>query len=600
MQVTTKDIRLAVRKLDLSSQALCIHASLRSFGPVEGGASTIIRGLREEDCTVLVPASAWSYFAIKPKPHQLLERNGGSPKAWQAYFDSQPDPLPGTKRIYSPNIKEIDKGMGAIPAAVVANPKRVRGDHPLFSFAALGPLAETLIRPQSPLNVFGPFKELVNHDGAIVLMGVGLTTATFLHFAEEVAGRVLFRRWANGKDGQPVEVAVGGCSDGFEKFSAHLADVETSYRVGDCTWRVYPARQLLARAVAIIQANPQITHCENEACERCQDAVLGGPILEKRPLNTTPDSPKFVQITQILAPQGKLRQTWPLKGGSSAEMAALEIETPEGQLTRMIVRQHRDGQRKSGQRKAEDEFKLLQTLKSLSIVTQGPYYLDLSGQIFAAPYIVIDYIDGQMDFAPTDLDHHIRQLASQLAQIHSINCSTLDLSFLPKRISEVSQIERTQAVQLDSSLEEGQIREALAPIGSLSPRNKTTLLHGDFWPGNTLWQDGQLVAVIDWEDAELGDPLIDLAISRLDIAWIFGLAAHDVFTQQYQSLMTLDYTHLPYWDLRAALRFIGWTQGNLTEVAAFFTSFGRPDIREQTIKDDYRYFVTQALKRLDV
>lgn len=316
-------------------------------------------------------------------------------------------------------------------------------------------------------------------------------------------------------------------------------------------------------------------------------------------MNATPDNPKFAQITQILAPQSKLRQTWILKGGLSAEMTALEIETPDGQITRMIVRQHRDGQRKSGQRKAEDEFKLLQALKALGVVTQVPYYLDLSGQIFAAPFLVIDYIDGHMDFAPADLDHHIRQLAAQLVQIHSINGSTIDLSFLPKRISEASQIERKQEGQLDSSLEEGRIREALAQSGSLPSRNKTTLLHGDFWPGNTLWHDGQLMAVIDWEDAELGDPLIDLAISRLDIAWIFGLAARDVFTQQYQSQMPLDYTHLPYWDLHAALRFIGWTQGNLTEVAAFFASFGRHDIREQTIKDDYRYFVTQALKKLD-
>ena len=25
------------------------------------------------------------------------------------------------------------------------------------------------------------------------------------------------------------------------------------------------------------------------------------------------------------------------------------------------------------------------------------------------------------------------------------------------------------------------------------------LLHGYLWPGNLLWQDGRLVAVVDWE-----------------------------------------------------------------------------------------------------
>jgi aminoglycoside phosphotransferase (APT) family kinase protein len=37
------------------------------------------------------------------------------------------------------------------------------------------------------------------------------------------------------------------------------------------------------------------------------------------------------------------------------------------------------------------------------------------------------------------------------------------------------------------------------------------LLHGDFWPGNALWRDGALVAILDWEDAAIGDPLADVA-----------------------------------------------------------------------------------------
>jgi aminoglycoside phosphotransferase (APT) family kinase protein len=60
------------------------------------------------------------------------------------------------------------------------------------------------------------------------------------------------------------------------------------------------------------------------------------------------------------------------------------------------------------------------------------------------------------------------------------------------------------------------------------------LLHGDYWPGNVLWHDGKIVAVIDWEDARLGDPLIDLAMSRLDLVWICGIYAMHMFTEQYQ------------------------------------------------------------------
>jgi hypothetical protein len=41
----------------------------------------------------------------------------------------------------------------------------------------------------------------------------------------------------------------------------------------------------------------------------------------------------------------------------------------------------------------------------------------------------------------------------------------------------------------------------------LPQRNPPTLLRGDCWPGNLLWQHDQLVAIIDWEDAATREPL---------------------------------------------------------------------------------------------
>ena len=64
-------------------------------------------------------------------------------------------------------------------------------------------------------------------------------------------------------------------------------------------------------------------------------------------------------------------------------------------------------------------------------------------------------------------------------------------------------------------------------------RNRAVLLHGDYWPGNVLWRDGCLVAVIDWEDACLGDPLADLATARVELLCRYGRDAMDRFTDRY-------------------------------------------------------------------
>jgi aminoglycoside phosphotransferase (APT) family kinase protein len=307
-----------------------------------------------------------------------------------------------------------------------------------------------------------------------------------------------------------------------------------------------------------------------------------------------PDQP-FEQLVQVLVPQSTLLRMWPLKGGISAEMTALEIRQPDGQMSRMIVRRPGADALKRNPQAAQDEFKLLQMTKSLGLLTQTPYYLDQSGTIFPTPYLVIEYIEGKPVFAPASADF-ILQLATQLAIIHRVDCSKL-VSFLPTAKGCAETVK--QPAHVDTSLDEGRIRATLEAMCPLPQRNASVLLHGDFWPGNILWQDERLVAVIDWEDAQIGDPLIDFALSRLDILWIFGIDALNAFTQQYTSIMMdIDYTNLPYWDLCAALRLVRLAGADLAGWAAFFPPFGRDDITEQTIRSQYRFFINQAFEKL--
>jgi hypothetical protein len=75
------------------------------------------------------------------------------------------------------------------------------------------------------------------------------------------------------------------------------------------------------------------------------------------------------------------------------------------------------------------------------------------------------------------------------------------------------------------------------------------LLHGDFWPGNLLWRNSLLVAVLDWEDAAIGDPLSDLACARAELACAAGEAVSRRFTDEYLQQTGLDASRLPVWDL---------------------------------------------------
>ena len=272
--VTGKAVTAAMRHLGLSGRPVCVHASLRSFGRVEGGAATVVDRLLAAGCTVMVPSFSWVYAVPPAVP---------GPARNACPYEPYTGRRTGIDRVYTPDTTEIDRDdMGAIPAAVVAKAGRVRGSHPLCSFAAVGPVADDLISKQKPLRVWGALEALCEHDGAVVLMGVGLTKMTLLHLAEQEAGRTPFLRWANGPEGTPIEVQAGGCSDGFNSFESVLAPLEKNEAVGASLWRVFPAKATLDAAARAIRDDPMITHCGDPECGRCNDAVAGGPLLERR------------------------------------------------------------------------------------------------------------------------------------------------------------------------------------------------------------------------------------------------------------------------------------------------------------------------------
>jgi aminoglycoside phosphotransferase (APT) family kinase protein len=299
---------------------------------------------------------------------------------------------------------------------------------------------------------------------------------------------------------------------------------------------------------------------------------------------------KYEQVVHRIDPYGTLLRTWSPEGGVSAQVTALEFAQADGRTRKLFVRRHGDGDFNENPNIATDEFNLLHTLQSAGLAVPTPYYVDQSGELLGRPYIVVEFVEGATEFAPADLGSFLMQMAVQLAQIHGSDGTPEKLSFLPKLDQILAERFRVRPARVDDSIGEGHIREVLEAVWPLSQTNRSGLLHGDFWPGNLLWRDGRLVAVIDWEDAKLGDPLFDLAIARLEILWAFGIDAMQRFTECYQAIMTaIDYTNLPYWDLCVALR-----------PAFKISEWAGNETKAKIMRERHKVFVTQAFDNLSI
>ena len=268
----TRDVEGAIRALGLAGRPIELHGSLRSFGGLEHGAATIVDGVLSAGSTVLAATMAPELFGVPAPVDDRPERNGIDYATQAAHTGV------GSGRVFDPSCTDVAEWLGGFSAHVAARPDRVRCEFGSGEFAAVGPLAKQLIGAETQTDVFGPLRALVEHDGAVVLMGVDLTKMTLLHLAEAEAGRRPFVRWARGCDGRVVRVRTGECSEGFESLAAALAPVEATMLVGASCWRVFPARDALTLAAAAIRAKPSITRCPKLRCLECEDAIAGGPL----------------------------------------------------------------------------------------------------------------------------------------------------------------------------------------------------------------------------------------------------------------------------------------------------------------------------------
>lgn len=314
-------------------------------------------------------------------------------------------------------------------------------------------------------------------------------------------------------------------------------------------------------------------------------------------MNELDDGSRYEHLVQTVAPGSRLLRAWALGGGMSAEMSAVEMEHPDGKTERIVVRRPGLAALQRSPRAARDEYLLLQFLHSLGVLVPAAVYLDESSALFPQPFLVMEYIEGKMDFQAVNLERRLEQFAARLAQIHQIEGFHPDLAFLPQKAVECPETNQKQPSLTEPLLQTTRIQAILEQAGRPARRNALVLLHGDYWPGNVLWQGEQLAAVIDWEDAGIGDPLIDLAISRLDLAWIFGIDAMRAFTEQYQTRAKIDATALPYWDLCAALRLARLAGQDLEGWTAYFHPYGRQDITRENILENFRLFTAQAFQQ---
>ena len=259
----------------------------------------------------------------------------------------------------------------------------------------------------------------------------------------------------------------------------------------------------------------------------------------------------YDKLVKYLFPGAELRAFERLTGGVSADVHRLGLAMSGEEPRPVVLREH--GGTHSGH-SAALEYHLLDALFRSGVPVPRPLHVDDTGQMLEAPFVMMAFVTGSTEIPFSSTEVYICKAADMLAKIHSL--PTEDIPHLPDRLDSLPEVFEYLPAGKDWQELTGFL-QTLIKTGYLgAPR----LLHGDFWPENLLWHDGAIVAILDGEDAAIGDPLSDLTCSRLELRYKFGLEGMQAFTETYGSRLPIDWERLALWEIyvgAAAQHFMG-------------------------------------------
>jgi aminoglycoside phosphotransferase (APT) family kinase protein len=168
-------------------------------------------------------------------------------------------------------------------------------------------------------------------------------------------------------------------------------------------------------------------------------------------------------------------------------------------------------------------YDVLREARVLRCLADGPVPVprvlleEREGSVLGAPFFLMSHVEGRHfgELAPQDVPSAFQQYLAAVVGIHEADWQTLGLGFLePSSGSLVgADIEaigiRARAFGCSKQPLVARLRDSLAVAPEELP---PSLCQGDINVYNYIYRDGMLAAVVDWEQAGVGDRRLDLGL----------------------------------------------------------------------------------------
>ncbi len=259
--------------------------------------------------------------------------------------------------------------------------------------------------------------------------------------------------------------------------------------------------------------------------------------------------------------------------------------------TRLVLRRYGPWTHASDGKVAERETRALELMQRANIPAPAPIWIDSDG-VFEQAAILISFVDGVPDLTPSNPFQWAERLASVLTRIHEVRLEGDDVDLFPPGAGEdAEKVQENPEVVLEHPLGEDLLRRRVM-LGNRDQESEPVFSHTDFWPGNTLWNDGDLAAVIDWESPATGAREMDVAYCSLDIRYLGMDKVADHFIKSYREMSSDSLPNLSHWEAVGLCR----PMPDIAQWVPAWVSMGR-NISEDKARARYTEVLEDFLER---
>jgi len=203
----------------------------------------------------------------------------------------------------------------------------------------------------------------------------------------------------------------------------------------------------------------------------------------------------------------------PIPEGHSGFTYLVDVDDGDGPV-RYVLRLPPPGARIAGPADVIRQGRIMAALHDANLPTPAIRVLSSDPVVDGRPFVLMEAVEGTriekagLEQKPLDISRSAVEVLKRLQSLPLERTGIGDEEAVTLQAEMMRWAWLMQRAPEELTARAGQLGGLLA--SQVPPERKPTLVHGDYHYGNMLFRGPEVVAVLDWEIAEIGQPLLDL------------------------------------------------------------------------------------------